>query len=73
MEHLVQKMSISSRALKRPVVLCYNSLLTHKNAYGTTHYERLLNLIKTQKTKAMHLQNPTNNSMNIEQRGAQIA
>ena len=79
MNNLQRALPIRKYALRNPLVIAFNIHLSHYNAYGTKHYDRLKEALMRPDEAAMSseevilLPNVTNLTSSIESRGASLA
>ena len=79
MENLRRALPIRKYALRDPIVIAFNIHLSHYNAFGTNHYDRIKNALVQQDNadldpeKVILLPNVTNMTSSIESRGASLA
>ena len=46
MDNIKKVLPLRKYKLKKPLVIAFNVHLTHYNAFGTRHYDRLVNCVK---------------------------
>ena len=77
MDNIKRVLPIRSYKLRNPIVIAFNIHLTHFNAFGTRHYDRLARSLmqhaQVQKRKVILLPNITNLEQSIESRGETLS
>ena len=73
MDNIKRVLPIRNYKLRHPIVIAFNMHLTHFNAFGTRHYDRLVHTLtkrsRVEASKVLLLPNITNLEQSIESRG----